>query len=75
MLNKEKSVSQKCNEFEEFVDILLRKRKDFRQSGQFEKADELRNLLISCGIEVQDTKRKTLWRKLFGNFRGAKGEV
>ena len=46
---------------EELVKSLIEKRFDARSSGDFKKADEIRDKLLSMGILIKDLEDKTVW--------------
>ena len=45
------------------VDRLIKARWSARTSKDFQRADEIRALLIDAGIELEDSPEKTLWRR------------
>lgn len=47
-----------------FVDALLDLRLHFRSQRDFARSDEIRDLLVDTGIEVNDTKEGSTWRLL-----------
>ena len=61
-LNLKESVENATSADEE-VDKLIKERAEARQSKDWAKADELRNILSSKGITIEDTPTGTLWRK------------
>jgi cysteinyl-tRNA synthetase len=46
---------------EELVKSLIEERFDARSSGDFKKADEIRDKLLSMGILIKDLEDKTVW--------------
>jgi len=46
------------------IEDLIAQRNAARKSKDFKKADEIRNLLLSKGIQLKDTPERTLWEKL-----------
>ena len=46
----------------EEVNQLVKEREQARMTKDFQKSDQMRDLLNHSGIEVQDTKNKTTWR-------------
>lgn len=45
------------------IENLIAKRNEARQNHDFAKADSIRDQLTKMGIELEDTKEKTLWHK------------
>lgn len=45
------------------VTVLIKKRNEARQKGDFEKADEIRKDLEQVGVVLEDTKEGTVWRR------------
>lgn len=74
-LNEAKSFFEKCNEVFGFIqknsdedcsrDIeeLIEKRNTARKSSDFARSDEIRDLLLSKGIVIEDTPQGTRWKK------------
>ena len=44
--------------------LLINKRNQFRSEKEYEKADEIRNELLSKGIEILDSKEGTTFRRI-----------
>lgn len=44
------------------IEKLINKRKEARRDGDFNRADNIRKKLKNMGIEIEDTKDKTIWR-------------
>lgn len=47
----------------ESIESKITERNDARKAGDFKKADEIRDELISMGIVIEDTPEGTVWRK------------
>jgi cysteinyl-tRNA synthetase len=45
------------------VEILIHERNEARKNKNFKRADEIRMQLAAKGIELEDTKDGTLWKK------------
>ena len=46
------------------IEGLIEDRKDARKDGNFQRADEIRDELLAKGIELEDSREGTRWRKL-----------
>ena len=46
------------------IEGLIEDRKNARKDGNFERADEIRDELLAKGIELEDSREGTRWRKL-----------
>ncbi len=46
------------------IEKLINERKEARRDGDFNLADNIREKLKSMGIEIEDTKDKTIWRNI-----------
>ena len=44
--------------------LLINKRNQFRSEKEYEKADEIRNELLSKGVEILDSKEGTNFRRI-----------
>ena len=42
---------------------MIKKREEFRKSGNYDDADKIRDILIKKGIEIKDSKKGTSWTK------------
>lgn len=47
----------------ESIETMIRERIEARATKNWAKADEIRNHLLSMGIELEDTAENTTWRK------------
>lgn len=53
------------NDFsDEDIDSLIKQRDVFRKNKEYEKADEIKQILFGKGIQLYDFKGKTKWRKV-----------
>ena len=55
--------NQTANPEKEEIEGLINQRNEARRSKDFKLADQIRNKLKSKGIEIEDTKNGTIWRK------------
>ena len=46
------------------VEGLIEDRKNARKDGNYQRADEIRDELLAKGIELEDSREGTRWRKL-----------
>jgi cysteinyl-tRNA synthetase len=46
------------------IEKLINERKEARRIGDFNRADNIREKLKNMGIEIEDTKEKTIWRSI-----------
>jgi cysteinyl-tRNA synthetase len=46
------------------IEGLIKDRKNARKDGNFQRADEIRDELLAKGIELEDSREGTRWRKL-----------
>ena len=46
------------------IEKLINERKEARRDGDFNRADNIREKLKNMGIEIEDTKDKTIWRNI-----------
>ena len=46
------------------IEKLINERKEARRMGDFNRADNIREKLKNMGIEIEDTKDKTIWRSI-----------
>lgn len=56
-------LEKKEENLEEWVEQLIEERKIARKEKQFQKADEIRDLLLDKGIELEDTREGVKWKK------------
>ena len=55
--------NQTANPEKEEIEGLINQRNEARRSKDFKLADQIRDKLKSKGIEIEDTKNGTIWRK------------
>ena len=55
--------NQTANPEKEEIERLINQRNEARRNKDFKLADQIRNKLKSKGIEIEDTKNGTIWRK------------
>ena len=55
--------NQTANPEKEEIERLINQRNEARRSKDFKLADQIRDKLKSKGIEIEDTKNGTIWRK------------
>ncbi len=48
---------------EEAIELLIDIRDDLREEGDYERADEVREILMNSGIELEDEDGKTVWKR------------
>ena len=48
----------------QIIEKLINERKEARRDGDFNRADNIREKLKNMGIEIEDTKDKTIWRNI-----------
>ena len=46
------------------IEKLINERKEARRDRDFNRADNIREKLKNMGIEIEDTKDKTIWRNI-----------
>ena len=46
------------------IEKLINERKEARRDRNFKRADDIREKLKNMGIEIEDTKDKTIWRNI-----------
>ena len=46
------------------IEKLINERKEARGNKDFKRADSIRKKLKDMGIEIEDTKDKTIWRNI-----------
>ena len=46
------------------IDAIIQARQDARKNGDYQLADDLRNELAAAGIELEDSREGTRWRRL-----------
>ncbi len=51
----------KISSNEEIIEYLIEKRKEYRESGEFEKSDDIREELLSYNIDLEDGSEGTKW--------------
>jgi len=54
---------EKIFEVEE-INILIKKRNEARKNKDYKLADDIRNKLITMGIEIKDQANETIWKKI-----------
>ncbi len=64
LLGLNKKVKDNNESYDEVVEMLIKERNLARKQKNFQKADEIREKLRSQGIEIEDTKEGTVWKKL-----------
>ena len=55
--------NQSSNPNKEEIEGLINQRNEARREKDFKLADEIRGILKEKGIEIEDTKNGTIWRK------------
>ena len=55
--------NQTANPEKEEIERLINQRNEARRNKDFKLADQIRDKLKSKGIEIEDTKNRTIWRK------------
>ena len=48
----------------QIIEKLINERKEARRDRNFKRADDIREKLKNMGIEIEDTKDKTIWRNI-----------
>ena len=61
-LNEPKKQQNISNEFRRKIELLIVERNKYRNSGQFDKADDVRSQLSELGVTLEDSKGKTVWK-------------
>ncbi len=55
---------EKKEEISNDIEILIKEREDARKNKDFKKSDEIRDELKNKGIELEDTPKGTIWKKM-----------
>ena len=45
----------------QIIDILIKRRDEYRESNNYKKSDEIRNSLLDFNIELEDSTEQTEW--------------
>ncbi|MCW5196911.1 cysteine--tRNA ligase, partial [Buchnera aphidicola (Pemphigus obesinymphae)] len=59
-----KNMSNYTQEQIKEIEMLLNMRDNFRKLKNWEKADNIRKILLSLGIVIEDDKNKTVWYRV-----------
>jgi len=64
LFEMEEETGVETETFAQVVDLLLQIRSDLRAKKEWELADRIRNQLKEIGIQIEDRKEGTVWKKI-----------
>lgn len=57
-------LNMESEDLDEEVESLIKEREDARKNKDFARADEIRDILLSKNIEIEDTRTGTKWKRI-----------